>query len=56
VRGLWLPVQQQNTASAATKKRIDLRIEGAPHSLRRASLVAIGLAFEEISNVIDTSA
>jgi len=37
-----LPVQQQNTASTATKTRIDLRIEGAPLSLRRASLVAIG--------------
>jgi len=37
-----LPVQQQNTASTATKTRIDLRIEGAPPSLRRASRVAIG--------------
>ena len=35
------PVQQQNTASTATKTRIDPRIEGAP-SLRSASCVAIG--------------
>jgi len=41
-----LPVQQQNAASTATSPNIDLLIEGAPPSLRRASLVAIGLAFE----------
>ena len=46
VRASLLPVQQQNTASTATKTRIDLRIEGAPPSLRFASRVAIGLAFE----------
>jgi hypothetical protein len=41
-----VPVQQQNTASAATNPNFDLLIEGAPPSLRCASLVAIGLAFE----------
>ena len=42
VRASRLPVQQQNTASTATKTRIDLRIEGTPTSLRCASRVAIG--------------
>ena len=37
-----LPVQQQNAASTATTTRIDLRIEGAPLSLRCASRGAIG--------------
>ena len=37
-----LPVQQQNTASTATKTRIDLRIAGGSPNLRCASRVAIG--------------
>jgi hypothetical protein len=42
-RGPHLPeVQQQNTASTATKTRIDLRIERGSPSLRCASRVAIG--------------
>jgi hypothetical protein len=43
VRTSRLPVQQQDTASTATKTRIDLRLEGTPTSMRCASRVAIGI-------------